>query len=97
MQDRVVVKRESSEKVSKGGIILPDVSETKSFKGKVVAVGPGKRDEDGELVPMGVKVGDLVLFNSKWNDMGDDYQNTGVNWPEDVHVIQEADIIGVYA
>lgn len=51
------------EKVSKGGIVLPETAEKeKPIKGKVVAVGPGKRNEKGETQPMAVKVGDVVLF-----------------------------------
>lgn len=51
------------EKTTKGGIVLPDTAEKeKPIKGKVLAVGPGKRSEDGKIQPMDVKVGDVVLF-----------------------------------
>ncbi len=51
------------EKVTKGGIVLPETAEReKPIKGKVLAVGPGKRNDKGEMQPMGVKVGDVVLF-----------------------------------
>ena len=65
LADRVVVKPLTREEVTKGGILLPDTAKEKPTQGKVVAVGPGGRDEDGKLVPMEVKEGDIVLF-AKW-------------------------------
>jgi chaperonin GroES len=62
--DRVVLEPFSEEKKSKGGIFLPETaSKERPEQGKVIAVGPGKFDEDGEKrIPMGVKKGDIVLF-----------------------------------
>ena len=66
LHDRVVVKRVEEEQKTKGGIIIPDTAKEKPMQGEVLAVGPGARNEKGELVPMGVKVGDRVLFG-KWS------------------------------
>lgn len=61
LNDRVLVKRVASEEKSAGGIIIPDTAKEKPQEGEVVAVGPGKQDED-ERIPMSVSVGDRVLF-----------------------------------
>ena len=66
LHDRVVVKRVEAEDKSKGGIIIPDTAKEKPQEGQVVAVGPGGRDENGKLIPMGVKAGDRVLLG-KWS------------------------------
>jgi chaperonin GroES len=63
--DRILVKRVSPEEKSAGGIIIPEKSQEKSSTGVVLAVGPGARDNDGNLTPINLKVGDKVLF-SKW-------------------------------
>ncbi|MBI2383809.1 MAG: co-chaperone GroES [Gammaproteobacteria bacterium] len=62
LHDRVIVKRLEEEKKSAGGIIIPDNAQEKPVKGEVVAVGPGKRTDDGKVHPVDVKVGDKVLF-----------------------------------
>ena len=62
LDDRVVIKREDEDKKTKGGIIIPDTAKEKPQRGKIVAVGPGKRDKDGKRIPPDVKKGDLVLF-----------------------------------
>jgi chaperonin GroES len=87
--NRVLVLR-SKVKTSKGGIILPDTAQEKPKEGQVVAVGPGKMNEDGALEPMTVKVGDTVLFSS--------YAGTEVkqNETEDEFLIlSEDEILGV--
>ncbi len=63
LQDRILVERIEEEEVKKGGIILPDTAKEKPQKGKVIEVGPGRRNEKGELIPMEVKKGDLILFS----------------------------------
>ena len=60
--DRVVIEPAVAEEKTKGGIILPDTAKEKPVVGKLVAVGPGRRAEDGKLIPMDVKVGDKVLY-----------------------------------
>ncbi|MBI4708627.1 MAG: co-chaperone GroES [Candidatus Portnoybacteria bacterium] len=64
LSDRVIIEPLSNEQKSKGGIILPETaSKERPEKGKVIAVGPGKFDEDGEKrIPLGVKKGDVVIF-----------------------------------
>jgi len=62
LADRVVVKPIEREKVSKGGIVLPDTAKEKPQEGKVMAVGDGRLSEDGKRIPMDVKVGDIVIY-----------------------------------
>jgi chaperonin GroES len=88
LQDRVLVKPLENETKTKGGIIIPDTAKEKPVQGKVVAVGPGLRGEDGKLQPMGVKAGDKVLYG-KWS--GTEIKVEG----EDLMVMKESDIMGV--
>ena len=62
LHDRVVVRRIEADEKTKGGIIIPDTVKEKPSEGEIIAVGPGGRDENGKLIPMGVKAGDRVLF-----------------------------------
>jgi chaperonin GroES len=87
LHDRIIVKRIEEEETSKGGIIIPDTAKEKPQQGKVVAVGPGKRD-DGKLVPLDVKAGDTVLF-AKY--AGTDIKIAG----EDHLILREDDVLGV--
>jgi len=88
LHDRVVVKRLEGEEKTKGGIIIPDTAKEKPQEGKVIAVGPGRRDESGKLTPLDVKVGDRVLFG-KWS--GTEVKVDG----EDLLIMKESDIMGV--
>jgi chaperonin GroES len=88
LHDRVVVRRIDAEQKSTGGIIIPDTAQEKPSQGKVVAVGPGGRDEQGRLVPLDVKVGDTVLFG-KWS--GTEVKIDG----EELLIMKESDIMGV--
>jgi chaperonin GroES len=90
LHDRVVVKRIDAEEKSKGGIIIPDTVKEKPSQGEVVAVGPGGRDESGNLVRLDVKAGDKVLFG-KWS--GTEVKLDG----EDLLIMKESDIMGVIA
>ena len=96
LNDRVLVKRLESEERTASGLYIPDTAKEKPSKGEVVAVGPGKRDEagkhadDGKLVPMAVKVGDMVLFNK--------YAGTEVKIDGAEHlVMREDDILAIIA
>ena len=60
--DRVVVKPAGREETTKSGIVLPDTAKEKPQRGSIVAVGEGRRDDDGDRIPLDVKVGDEVLF-----------------------------------
>jgi chaperonin GroES len=88
LHDRVVVKRLEGEEKTKGGIIIPDSAKEKPQEGKIVAVGPGARDEAGKLVPLDVKAGDRVLFG-KWS--GTEVKVDG----EDLLIMKESDVLGV--
>jgi len=90
LHDRVVVKRIDAEAKTKGGIIIPDNAKEKPSQGKVVAVGPGGRDEAGKLIPIDLKTGDVVLFG-KWS--GTEVKLDG----EDLLIMKESDIMGVLA
>ena len=89
LQDRIIVERIEEETTTKGGIIIPDtVSKEKPQEGKVVAVGKGKTNEAGKLIPMDVKVGDRVLFG-KYS--GSEVKIDG----EEYLIMREDDILGV--
>jgi chaperonin GroES len=88
LHDRVVVRRVDAEERTKGGIIIPDTAKEKPMEGEVIAVGPGARNEKGELAPMDVKAGDRVLFG-KWS--GTEVTLDG----EDLLIMKESDIMGV--
>ncbi len=88
LHDRVVVRRIDAEEKTSGGIIIPDTAQEKPQQGEVVAVGPGARGDDNELVPLDVKVGDRILFG-KWS--GTEVKIDG----QDVLIMKESDIMGV--
>ena len=88
LHDRVIVKRVAREETSKGGIIIPDTAKEKPQEGQVVAVGPGRRDDNGRIVPLGVETNDRILF-AKYS--GSDVEING----EEYLILQETDILGV--
>jgi chaperonin GroES len=88
LHDRVVVERVTAEEKTAGGIIIPDSAQEKPQQGKIVAVGPGGRDENGKLIPMDVKAGDRVLFG-KWS--GTEVKIDG----HEYLIMKESDIMGV--
>jgi chaperonin GroES len=88
LHDRVVVRRIESEEKTIGGIIIPDTAKENPQEGEVVAVGPGARNEQGELVPLELKAGDHVLFG-KWS--GTEVKIDG----EDLLIMKESDVLGV--
>ncbi|MGE0093599.1 MAG: co-chaperone GroES [Alphaproteobacteria bacterium] len=88
LHDRVVVKPMEGEEKTKGGIIIPDTAKEKPMEGKVIAVGPGARGEDGKLVKPDVKKGDRVLYG-KWS--GTEVKVDG----EDLLIMKESDIMGI--
>ena len=90
LQDRVVVRRTEEETKSAGGIVLPGSATEKPSQGEVVAVGPGKRQDNGEVSPMGVKVGDLVIFGQ--------YGGNEVKIDGDEYLmLSESDIYGIFS
>jgi len=62
LQDRLLVQRLDEEEKTQGGIIIPDTAKEKPQQGRVLAVGPGRRDDKGEVIPLDVRTGDKVLF-----------------------------------
>lgn len=62
LENRVLVRRLAAEEKLKGGIILPDTAKKKQEQAEVISIGPGKKDKDGALIPMPVKVGDVILM-----------------------------------
>ncbi len=88
LHDRILVKRIDAEEKTAGGIIIPDTAKEKPQQGEVIAVGPGARNEAGQLVALDVKAGDRVLFG-KWS--GTEVKIDG----EDLLIMKESDIMGV--
>ena len=86
--DRILIKRIKEEERTKGGIIIPDTAKEKPQEGKVIAVGPGARDDNGKVQPLDVKAGDLILFG-KWS--GTEVKIDG----DDLLIMKESDILGV--
>lgn len=88
LHDRVIVKRLEEERMTAGGIVIPDSAKEKPMRGEVLAVGNGKILEDGSVRPMAVAVGDKVLFGK--------YSGTEVKLDgEEIVVMREEDIMGI--
>jgi chaperonin GroES len=86
--DRVLVQPKKDAEMSKGGIIIPDTAKEKPQEGKVIAVGTGKRDDSGKLIPFNVKAGDVVLMPK--------YGGTEIKLNDvDFVIVREEDILGV--
>ena len=88
LHDRVIVKRLEEERKSAGGIVIPDTAAEKPSMGEVIAVGPGKTDDNGRLIAIGVKAGDKILFG-KYS--GQEFKMDGTDY---LHM-REDDIIGI--
>ncbi len=88
MQDRIIVKRVEEESKTAGGIFIPETAKEKPQQGEVVAVGNGKRGEDGKVYPVDLKVGDKVLFGKY---AGSEVKLEG----QDYLIMREDDILGV--
>ena len=88
LHDRVVVRRIDEDEKSAGGIIIPDTAKEKPNQGEIIAVGPGARNDKGEITPLDVKKGDFVLFG-KWS--GTEVSLDG----EDLLIMNESDVMGV--
>jgi chaperonin GroES len=88
LADRLLVKPNPSEEKTKSGIVLPDTAKEKPQEGKVIAAGPGARDEKGNRIPMEVKVGDVVLYSK--------YSGTEVKIDGEEHlIIRESDVLAI--
>jgi chaperonin GroES len=88
LHDRVLVRRIEGADKTTGGLIIPDSAKEKPQEGEVIACGEGARKDSGELIPMGVKAGDKILFG-KWS--GTEVKING----EDLLIMKESDILGV--
>jgi chaperonin GroES len=88
LHDRVVVRRLTAEEKTAGGIIIPDTAKEKPMEGEVVAVGPGARNEQGQIVALDVKEGNRILFG-KWS--GTEVKIDG----EELLIMKESDIMGI--
>jgi chaperonin GroES len=88
LHDRILVRRVESEEKTKGGIIIPDTAKEKPQEGEVIAVGPGARNEAGQIQPLDVKAGDRILFG-KWS--GTEIKIDG----EDLLIMKESDVLGI--
>jgi chaperonin GroES len=86
--DRILIEPVAAETKSKGGIIIPETAGEKPTRGKVLAVGPGARAEDGRLIKLDVKVGDTVLYG-KWS--GTEVKLDG----KDRVILKESDVLGI--
>jgi chaperonin GroES len=89
LYDRIVVKRIEEQETTRNGIIIPDSAKEKPQEGEVIAVGHGKRLEDGKIVPLEVKAGDRILFG-KYS--GSDTQLDGAEYI----VMREDDVLGIF-
>jgi len=88
LHDRVILKRMEEETTSAGGIVIPDSAAEKPIRGEIIATGNGKRMENGEVIPLDVKVGDTVLFGK--------YSGTEVKVEgEELLVMREDDIMAI--
>ena len=88
LHDRVVIRRLTPDEKTKGGIIIPDTVQEKPSEGEVIAVGPGARNEKGDVIPLDIKAGDRVLFG-KWS--GSEVKIDG----EDLIIMTGSDIMGI--
>ncbi|MBB3593944.1 chaperonin GroES [Rhizobium sp. BK529] len=88
LHDRILVRRVDSEEKTKGGIIIPDTAKEKPQEGEVIAVGPGARNDAGQIQALDVKVGDRILFG-KWS--GTEIKLNG----EDLLIMKESDVMGI--
>ena len=88
LADRVLVKAIEKENEKRGGIIIPDTAKEKPQEGDVIAVGPGKRDDSGKLIPMDVKAGDKILYGK--------YSGTEIKLDDEEYLIMhQDDILGI--
>jgi chaperonin GroES len=88
LSDHILVKPMAKEEMSRGGIVLPDTAKEKPQEGEVLAVGAGRRSEKGDLIPMEVKVGDMVLYTK--------YGGTEIKLEgEDYMILRESDVLAM--
>jgi chaperonin GroES len=84
LHDRVVIRRLSAEERTSGGIIIPDTAQEKPMEGKIIAIGPGARNEQGQIVALDVKLGDRIRSGTEVKLVG-----------EELLIMKESDIMGI--
>jgi chaperonin GroES len=88
LHDRILIKRVEEKETIKGGIIIPDTDKEKPQEGEVIAVGGGKKTEDGKVIPLDVKAGDRILFGK--------YSGTEIKIDEEEYlIIREDEVLGI--
>ena len=88
LHDRILIKRIEEKETAKGGIIIPDTAKEKPQEGEVVAVGSGKKNEDGKVVPLDVKAGDPILFGK--------YSGSEIKMDnEEYLILREEEVLGI--
>jgi chaperonin GroES len=88
LHDRILIKRVEEKETIKGGIIIPDTAKEKPQEGEVIAVGGGKKTEDGKVIPLDVKAGDRILFGK--------YSGTEIKVDnEEYLIIREDEVLGI--
>ena len=88
LHDRILIKRIEEKETAKGGIIIPDSAKEKQQEGEVIAVGNGKKTEEGKIIPLDVKAGDRILFGK--------YSGTEIKVDnEDYLILKEEEVLGV--
>jgi chaperonin GroES len=88
LHDRILIKRVEEKETIKGGIIIPDTAKEKPQEGEVIAVGGGKKTEDGKVIPLDVKAGDRILFGK--------YSGTEIKIDEEEYlIIREDEVLGI--
>ena len=88
LHDRIAIKPRAEEEKTSGGIIIPDTAKEKPMQGEVVAVGSGARDQNGSIVPLEIKIGDIVMYG-KWGGTDIKIQD------DDLIIMKESDVIGI--
>jgi chaperonin GroES len=88
LHDRILIKRVEEKETIKGGIIIPDTAKEKPQEGEVIAVGGGKKTEEGKVIPLDVKAGDRILFGK--------YSGTEIKIDEEEFlIIREDEVLGI--
>jgi len=88
LHDRILIKRIEEKETAKGGIIIPDSAKEKQQEGEVIAVGNGRKTDDGKIIPLDVKAGDRILFGK--------YSGTEIKVDnEDLLILKEEEVLGV--
>ena len=88
LHDRILIKRVEEKETIKGGIIIPDTAKEKPQEGEVIAVGGGKKTEEGKVIPLDVKAGDRILFGK--------YSGTEIKIDEEEYlIIREDEVLGI--